>query len=134
MWDGLCNALKIKVSWDVTPCQLVNTCRRFEHYAPSATVYQTTRRNIPEDLNGNEYRQDTVLWLRRLVAVLSRRRPEQNPNPVLVGFMVDKVAMGQVLLRVLWFSPASIVSSVLCTRSFLHHRLYINSAINGVIK
>jgi hypothetical protein len=39
-----------------------------------------------------------VPWLKRLV--LSPRRP---------GFAVDKVALGQVFLRVIRFSPASII-------------------------
>jgi hypothetical protein len=30
-----------------------------------------------------------------------------------VGFVVDKVALGQVFLRVLWFSPASIIPPLL---------------------
>jgi hypothetical protein len=48
-----------------------------------------------------------VPWLRRLVAGLSRRRPgfvRVNPE----GF-VDKVALGQVFLRFLRFSPVNII-------------------------
>jgi hypothetical protein len=37
-----------------------------------------------------------VPWLRRLVAGLSPRRPGFDPGSVHVGFMVDKVALGQV--------------------------------------
>jgi hypothetical protein len=37
-----------------------------------------------------------VQWLRRLVAGLSPRRPGFDPGPVHVGFVVDKVALGQV--------------------------------------
>jgi hypothetical protein len=40
-------------------------------------------------------------WLRRLVAGLSLQRPRL----VHVGFVVDKVALGQIFLQVLWFSP-----------------------------
>jgi hypothetical protein len=45
-----------------------------------------------------------VPWLRRLVAGLLQRRPES----VHVEFVVDKVAQGQVFLRVLRFSPTNI--------------------------
>jgi hypothetical protein len=46
-----------------------------------------------------------VPWLRRLVAGLSPRRPRFDPGPVHVGFVVDKVALGQVFPPVLRFSP-----------------------------
>jgi hypothetical protein len=41
--------------------------------------------------------------LRRLVAGLSPRRPAFATRSVHVGFVVDKVALGQVFLRVLVF-------------------------------
>jgi hypothetical protein len=44
-----------------------------------------------------------VPWLRRLVAGLSPRRPGFDPGSVHVGFVVDKVALGQV------FPPCSSV-------------------------
>jgi hypothetical protein len=40
-----------------------------------------------------------VPWLRRLVAGLSLRRPGFDPGSVHVGCVVDKVALGQVFLR-----------------------------------
>jgi hypothetical protein len=48
-----------------------------------------------------------VPWLRRLVAGLSLRRPGFDPGSVHVGFVVDKVALGQAFLRVVAF-PLSI--------------------------
>jgi hypothetical protein len=45
--------------------------------------------------------------VRRFVAGLSPRRPGFDPGSVHVGFVVDKVALGQVFLRVLGF-PLSI--------------------------
>jgi hypothetical protein len=53
-----------------------------------------------------------VPWLKRLVAGLSPRRPEFAPGSIHVGFVVGKVALGQVFLRVL-FSPASIIPPLL---------------------
>jgi hypothetical protein len=50
-----------------------------------------------------------VQWLRRLVAGLSLRRP----GSVHVGFVVDKVALGQVFPRVLRFSPVNLIPPVL---------------------
>jgi hypothetical protein len=44
-----------------------------------------------------------VPWLRRLAAGLPLRRPGFDPESVHVGFVVDKVALGQV------FSPSSSV-------------------------
>jgi hypothetical protein len=49
-----------------------------------------------------------VPWLRRLVAGLSPQRLEFAPGSVYVEF-VDRVALGQVSLRVLCFSPVSII-------------------------
>jgi hypothetical protein len=54
-----------------------------------------------------------VTWLRRLVAGLSPQRPEVDPGSVHVGFLVNKVALGQVFPRVLWFSPVNFIPPVL---------------------
>jgi hypothetical protein len=48
-----------------------------------------------------------VPWLRRLVAGLPLRRSGFHPGSVHVVFVVDKVALGQVFLRVVGF-PLSI--------------------------
>jgi hypothetical protein len=57
--------------------------------------------------------QIAVPWLRRLAAGLSPRRPGFDPRSVHVGFVVDKVVLGQVFLRVLRFSPVSFIPPVL---------------------
>jgi hypothetical protein len=46
-------------------------------------------------------------WLKRLVAGFPQRRPGFEPGSDHVGFVVDKVALGQVFLQVLRF-PLSI--------------------------
>ena len=51
--------------------------------------------------------------LSRLVAGLSSRRPGFDPKPVHVGFLVDKVAFGQVFPRVLRFSHVNFIPPVL---------------------
>jgi hypothetical protein len=45
--------------------------------------------------------------LRRLVVVLSPRRPEFDPGSVQLGFVVDKVTLGQDFLRELRFFPVN---------------------------
>jgi hypothetical protein len=50
-----------------------------------------------------------VPWLRSLVASLSPWRPGFAPGAIRMGFVVDKVALGQIFLRVLRFSPVNII-------------------------
>ena len=47
-------------------------------------------------------------WLRRVVSGFSPRSRGFSLQPINIGFVVDKVALGHDLLRVLWFSPVSI--------------------------
>jgi hypothetical protein len=54
-----------------------------------------------------------VPWLRRLAAGLSPQRPRFDPGSVHVGFVVDKVALGQVFPPVLWFSPSVFIPPVI---------------------
>jgi hypothetical protein len=53
-----------------------------------------------------------VSWLRRFVAGLSPRRLGFSLGSVHVGFVVDKVILGQVFLRVLRLSSVSIIPLV----------------------
>jgi hypothetical protein len=55
------------------------------------------------------HQRKAVPWLRSLVAGLSPRRPGFAPRSIHVGFVMDKVALGQVFLRVLRFSPVNII-------------------------
>lgn len=59
--------------------------------------------------------------LRRFVAGFSPRRPGLSPRLVHMGFVVEKVAVGQVFLRVLRFFPVIVIllllhihSSIIC--------------------
>jgi hypothetical protein len=54
-----------------------------------------------------------VPWLRRLAASLPPRRPGCDPGSVHVGFVMDKVALGQVFPRGLRFSPVISIPPVL---------------------
>jgi hypothetical protein len=63
---------------------------------------------IPVRKNGK-----VVLWLTRLVAGISPQKPGFDPGSVHVGFLVDKVALRQVLPLVLRFSPVNFIPPVL---------------------
>jgi hypothetical protein len=54
-----------------------------------------------------------VPWLRRLFTGLSPLRAGFDPGSVHVGFVVDKVALGQVFSRVLRVFPVSFIPPVL---------------------
>jgi hypothetical protein len=77
-------------------------------------VHHTSHMNL---VNGTYclYQQSNtaVPWLRRLVAGLPPRRPGFDAGSVHVGFVVDKVALGQLFLPVLRFSTASFIPPVL---------------------
>jgi hypothetical protein len=54
-----------------------------------------------------------VPWLKRLVAGLSPRKSGFAPGSIHVGFVVDKVVLRQIFLRVIRFSPANIIPPLL---------------------
>ena len=55
--------------------------------------------------------------IRRIVAGVSPRRAGFDPKPVNVGFVVDKVAVEQVLLPVFQCFPVRIIPPALRARS-----------------
>jgi hypothetical protein len=73
-----------------------------------------------------------VQWLRRLVAGLSPRRPGFNSRSVHVGCMADKLALGQVFLRVLLF-PLCHSTDDLCLLLICYQSCVI-AAIDSTIK
>jgi len=64
-------------------------------------------------------------WFRRLVAVFSNLCPGFDLRLVHVRFVVHTVALGQVSLPVLHFSPVSIIPPV------LHASLHVHVALTG---
>jgi len=60
-----------------------------------------------------------IPWLKRLVYGLSLCRPGFNLRPVLVGCMVDKVALGQVFAEYLLFSPVIVILPTFHTHSVI---------------
>ena len=72
----------------------------------------------------------SVPCLRWLVAGLSLRRRGFNPGSVQGGFVMDKVALGQIFPRLLRFSPVSFILPVLQYKekrkektNYLHRRI-----------
>jgi hypothetical protein len=61
-----------------------------------------------------------VPWLRPLVAGISPRKTGFDVRSVHVRIIVDKVALGQVFLRVLPFYPVSIIPPMLHIHLHLH--------------
>jgi hypothetical protein len=55
----------------------------------------------------------TVPWLRQLVVGISPRIPGFDPRALFVGFVVDKLALGQGFNRVLLFSAAALTARAL---------------------
>jgi hypothetical protein len=54
--------------------------------------------------------------------------------PVHVGFVVHKVAVEQVSLQVLQFSPVHKIQPIPHTHSFMQHWTYIDLAIDNIHK
>jgi len=75
----------------------------------------------------------TVPWLMRLVAGLTLRRSGFGFMPIQVGFLVDKVELGQVPVRVLRFC-VSVIPSTIRTSSFKCHRRSLILVTDSVVK
>ena len=63
---------------------------------------------------------NNVPWLSRLVAGLLPRRSDFDPSSVHTRFVVDRVALGQVVLGILWFSLVSTISLIFHARFHLY--------------
>ena len=59
------------------------------------------------------------------VASLPLRRPDFNPRPHLVRFMIDQVAVGEGFLQVHGFVAVSVIPVVALSHSFIYHSRYI---------
>jgi hypothetical protein len=69
---------------------------------------------------GNVSSNLAMPWLRSLVAGFSPRRPGFAPGSIHVGFVVDKVAVGQIFLRGLRFSLSIYMSCHRRSRNSYH--------------
>lgn len=67
-------------------------------------------------------------------AITGIRQCDYECRPVCQGFLVEKVALGQVFLQLFQMLPASVIPQMLRTRSHVHHRRYIKSATDSVVK
>ena len=66
-----------------------------------------------------------VAWLGWVVANLSLQRRGFDARPVRVGFVVDRVAVGQFSLGLLHFTRVSTIPPMLHTHSFTYNPRYI---------
>ena len=83
--------------------------------------------------NNNNNNKLYLSWLTRLVAGLTPRRSGFGSMPILVGFLVDKVELGQVPVSVLRFF-VSVIPSTIRTHSFTCHRRSLILVNDSVVK
>jgi hypothetical protein len=96
----------------------VNTSRlgiTSQHYIRAKCEVRNEWLHYLTEIHGSK----PVPWLSRLVAVLSTRKT----GPVHVGFVVDKVTLGQVFLRVLLLSSVTVIPPM------VHVRFCINNIL-----
>lgn len=112
---------------------LVSLVRQDCHGSPGDRLKQSTDQ-LWLAVNWPFFWNLVILWLRRLVSGLSPYRPGFTTKPVLMVFVVDRVAFGQVSLPVFQFSRVTVIPSLLCTsNSFHNHRRCTTSVIDSVI-
>ena len=71
--------------------------------------------------------------LRWIISGLINQKPMFNVRLVHVGFLVGRVALGQVFVKVFWFSPVSIIPSMLHTHVwFIYHWCHIILSIHSL--
>ena len=105
------------VSWDVTPCNLINICHSSEETCfirqdggrrllrNAEKIYQTTRCHIPK----NSFFKQWSAMARSFNGRPVLRTPSFNPRPVRAGVMVDKVALGWVFFLIFRLSRVRII-------------------------
>ena len=69
------------------------------------------------------------LYIIKVFAGLSPQRPELDPRSVHVRFVVEKVSLGRICIKVLLFSPVSTVPQVLHIR--FHLRVALTTRTKG---
>jgi hypothetical protein len=75
-----------------------------------------------------------IPYLRRLLAYRSPRTSSFYSKPDRVGFMVDRLTSGRVLLPALLFSSVTVIPPVLHSRSFVSHQLFIVLTNDRIVK
>ena len=71
-------------------------------------------------------------WIKQLVGSFSPRGNVFDSSQLRVGYVVGKVALGQISIQVLQLARASILPRALHTHSFIDHRRAITLAVDGV--
>jgi hypothetical protein len=115
---------KIQIIRDVTPCRLVNSYQSSRSVVPTPSGSSSPRRVVglfDIDHGSNSLLRKVVNylpWLRWLVADISPWTSRLDPGLSRVGFVVDKVALGQISLSVPQLSPLSIIPAVHRSRRY----------------
>jgi len=65
--------------------------------------------------------------------ILSLCRLVLHHRSVYVGFVVNKVAVEQVFMQVLWFSPVNIIPPMMHTLSFIYYQHCILSLVDSIL-
>jgi hypothetical protein len=77
--------------------------------------------------------RQTMPWLRWSVASLSQQSSRFDPKPVHMRFVVDRVALPQVFLPLLQFSPASVIPPMLHAHSPIYYWCCIMLHMDSII-
>ena len=110
------------------PCTLLPTFRRNPRLPPSTSIMAAV--DSSETLVNNYH-----ATLRKLFAGVPPRRPGFESEPVYFGFVVNKVALGQVFLEVLWLSPLIIIPQMLHTHtSFTYCGRHVTLATESLVR
>ena len=100
------------------------------HLKPCYSLRQHKANYLAKSKNNTVSSNETSFSMQREIPCndsdLSWRKPGFDPIPVSVGLMVDRLAMGQIFLRVLRFSlPSTIPLMSHIQISLAYHRRYI---------
>jgi hypothetical protein len=114
-------------SWLVDVCLQQTALLRYTAFTDWSLCWKHTVFSVRYGMNFYTY----VDWV-QIFSGLSPRRPQFDPGPLYVRFVVDKVALGQIFLIVLRISPVSIISPVLHTHFHIHVALTSRTARRSV--
>lgn len=115
------NKNKIKKSWPyISELQFRNLQKAWKH--SSFNSYLDIRRRRAVSFKPECFYIDIMHLIRqfggrvmvqRLVAALLLRRSAFDPRPVFVGFVMDRVVLGQAFVRIIEFFPVIIIFQML---------------------
>jgi hypothetical protein len=105
--------MQFVLSENIKPNCTIDSTSRLQPLSEKTEWHKANRMLGTKPNNTTKIFKRTVPRLRKLVAGPSPWRPDFDCGPVHVGFVVDKVALGQGFPRVLRFSPLNFIPPVL---------------------